>query len=265
MIFHGYDLVGANNTVIKVDENVATEVMCIVRDGEAVLRVNGREVRGHQVKSHLIGPPAGTIVSYQSMKKVLERSAENITCNSGFHGRDLASSVMALKLDMDYSPTFTIRRDPVFGIPVIEGMTVTLECEVDSRPKIDKVTWIRNEATLKSDLQYLVITDVNKNDIGWYQCSTVYKNETFSSIGYFLNVAPSDKSVISPKNSMKRGEEEEEELKQSLRHGDQSSSVYEEGDSNDTFNHNRKALQELPESKVVVCSFSPPAAEYAHP
>jgi hypothetical protein len=60
--------------------------------------------------------------------------------NRTLNGADLSCSahfgVASLILEVHYPPTFTIKRTPGFGIPVIEGMTMELECLVDVYPQV---------------------------------------------------------------------------------------------------------------------------------
>jgi hypothetical protein len=37
---------------------------------------------------------------------------------------------------------------------------------------------------------HLIFDRIRTDDVGWYQCSVSHDGETFSSIGYFLNVKP---------------------------------------------------------------------------
>ena len=91
---------------------------------------------------------------------------------------------------MHYGPSFTIKREPQFGIPVLQGMTVMLGCDVDANPVINATGWLKNEKQLAGTNPVLILRDVNIKDVGWYQCPTTYFGETISSIGYFLNIHP---------------------------------------------------------------------------
>ena len=37
-------------------------------------------------------------------------------------------------IEVHYGPSFTIKREPQFGIPILQGMTVMLGCDVDANP-----------------------------------------------------------------------------------------------------------------------------------
>ena len=108
-------------------------------------------------------------------------------------------------------PSFTIRRIPAFGIPIVEGMTVVLSCDIEIEQssssafsdKDNKVVpkWMKNEIPVDIDdfggsLRQLkgavTIMSMSMSDVGWYQCYTDLEGETYSSIGYFLNVKPSE-------------------------------------------------------------------------
>jgi hypothetical protein len=110
-------------------------------------------------------------------------------------------------------PSFTIRRIPAFGIPVVEGMTVVLSCDIEidqssipissdsEKDNIVNPKWMKNEVPVNDD-DYggrlkdfngaVTIMSVEMSDVGWYQCYTEVDGENYSSIGYFLNVKPSD-------------------------------------------------------------------------
>ena len=40
-------------------------------------------------------------------------------------------------IEVHYGPSFTIKREPQFGIPILQGMTVMLGCDVDANPVIN--------------------------------------------------------------------------------------------------------------------------------
>ena len=98
---------------------------------------------------------------------------------------------------MHYGPSFTIKREPQFGIPILQGMTVMLGCDVDANPVINATGWLKNEKQLPAvGNPVLVLHDVDIKDVGWYQCTTTYYGETISSIGYFLNIHPVENEFL---------------------------------------------------------------------
>ena len=46
-----------------------------------------------------------------------------------------------VKIDVHYAPSFTIKREPQFGIPIIEGMTVMLGKQMEYFCAKAKIKW----------------------------------------------------------------------------------------------------------------------------
>ena len=119
-------------------------------------------------------------VSYQLLNKTVDKSLLNVSCGSTL-----------VKIDVFYPPSFTIKREPQFGYPILQGMTVVLGCDVDANPLVNATGWLKNEKQLNnSGSPGLTLKNVDIKDVGWYQCTTKYLGESYSSIGYFLNVRP---------------------------------------------------------------------------
>ncbi|XP_035744207.1 irregular chiasm C-roughest protein-like isoform X2 [Vespa mandarinia] len=96
----------------------------------------------------------------------------------------------SILLDVQYTPSFAITRLPGFGIPIVEGMSVSLKCEVDSNP-VSTPIWQRDNGLLpveQSDDGWLNFTKITRAESGWYKCYTRHMLGIFTSIGYFLNV-----------------------------------------------------------------------------
>lgn len=74
-------------------------------------------------------PPAGTLFSFHHFPQ-------------GCHADRAGSSFASLRVE--YPPTFTIARTPGFGRQIEEGMTVSLECRADVKPRMDG-HWIKDE------------------------------------------------------------------------------------------------------------------------
>ena len=53
----------------------------------------------------------------------------------------------------------------------------------------------------------MVLEKVSIQDVGWYQCTSKFLGETFSSIGYFLNVHPEQKVTLLEEESLVNVEE----------------------------------------------------------
>ncbi|KAL7287696.1 hypothetical protein TKK_0018089 [Trichogramma kaykai] len=96
----------------------------------------------------------------------------------------------SILLDVQYTPSFAITRIPGFGIPIVEGMSVSLKCEVDSNPSSAPV-WQRNDGAPpveQSDDGWLNFTKISRAEKGWYKCYTRHMLGIYTSIGYYLNV-----------------------------------------------------------------------------
>ncbi|KAF4526207.1 hypothetical protein B566_EDAN001891 [Ephemera danica] len=95
-----------------------------------------------------------------------------------------------LRLDVQYSPSFAISRDPGFGFPLREGLAVSLKCDVDSNPPASPV-WLKDDTdppVPQGPDGFLNFTAISREHIGWYKCSADHLLGRFASIGYFLNV-----------------------------------------------------------------------------
>jgi hypothetical protein len=67
-------------------------------------------------------------------------------------------------------------------------------CEVERKKSFggSNPRWLKDEKAIESTNSSTLLFDrINSEDIGWYQCSINHEGETYSSIGYFLNVKPS--------------------------------------------------------------------------
>nr|CAH7756749.1 unnamed protein product [Callosobruchus chinensis] len=93
-------------------------------------------------------------------------------------------------LNVEYPPSFAISREPGFGIPVREGMPVSLKCEVDANPRAPPI-WLKDDdepPVPQTPEGHLNFSEIRREHSGWYKCITKHQLGRFSSIGYFLNV-----------------------------------------------------------------------------
>ncbi|XP_076330531.1 irregular chiasm C-roughest protein-like [Tachypleus tridentatus] len=104
-----------------------------------------------------------------------------------FHESWPQPSTAGVSLNVLYDPTFSISRIPDFGTPVIEGMFVSLRCDIDSNPPSDPL-WLKEERPQVSPEGYLNFTFITREHAGWYKCITEHLFGYFGSFGYFLNV-----------------------------------------------------------------------------
>ncbi|KAI1303005.1 hypothetical protein HDE_02397 [Halotydeus destructor] len=131
-----------------------------------------------------------------------DHNGKTVTC----HAEHMAWQVPAVtvaSLDVLYEPAFSISREPGFGYPIVEGMSVSLKCIIDANPK-SEAKWIKDgdmnqskyssnqhqvpaEMRTNSDGElYLPAATVNSS--GWYRCATDHRFGHFASFGYYLNV-----------------------------------------------------------------------------
>lgn len=119
------------------------------------------------------------------------------------------TQALSIELDVEFQPEFTISRSPGFGVPIVEGMDVTLRCSVESNPSASPY-WEHNGSRLPDHgrtsapsaaaANPVVISSATATEIrfeairlgseGWYQCSAEHKFGNFSSVGYYLSVKP---------------------------------------------------------------------------
>lgn len=88
------------------------------------------------------------------------------------------------------TPSFAISREPGFGIPIREGMPVSLKCDVDANPRAAPI-WQKDDTSppvQQTPDGFLNFTEIRREHSGWYKCTSRHLLGRFSSIGYFLNV-----------------------------------------------------------------------------
>ncbi|GFQ81114.1 uncharacterized protein TNCT_214681 [Trichonephila clavata] len=128
------------------------------------------------------------------------RSVLALNVTRRVHGKELVCKVhhltwlqaaaVSASLNVLYEPSFSISREPGFGLPLLEDMRVSLRCEVDANPPSDPL-WVRDDGplTVEQDSQgFLNFTPVSHHHAGWYRCTTHHEFGFFASFGYFLNV-----------------------------------------------------------------------------
>lgn len=97
-------------------------------------------------------------------------------------------------------PSFSISREPDFGYPIIEGMALSLKCEIEANPP-SRAKWIKdgdvNQSMYKSRQPPLPdtspegalnISRCTVKNSGWYRCVTDHEFGHFSSFSLYLNI-----------------------------------------------------------------------------
>lgn len=102
-------------------------------------------------------------------------------------------------LPLSDEPAFSLIRDPVFGYPIVEGMSILLRCVIDANPP-SQPQWIRDHSLTPGSSKLtkenlftsldgsLNIASVSFADTGWYRCTTDHSFGHFDSFSYYLNV-----------------------------------------------------------------------------
>ncbi|GFY50454.1 uncharacterized protein TNIN_135631, partial [Trichonephila inaurata madagascariensis] len=137
------------------------------------------------------------------------RSVLALNVTRRVHGKELVCKVhhltwlqaaaVSASLNVLYEPSFSISREPGFGLPLLEDMRVSLRCEVDANPPSDPL-WVRDDGPLtveQDSLGFLNFTPVSHHHAGWYRCTTHHEFGFFASFGYFLNVRTAELPVSS--------------------------------------------------------------------
>lgn len=96
-----------------------------------------------------------------------------------------------LRLNIEYSPDFRLRRWPAWGSPVREGSSVSLLCHVDANPPSNP-TWVKETESGSTEVAssggWVNLTQVTTEDRGWYKCATSHAFGHFASHSVFINV-----------------------------------------------------------------------------
>ncbi|CAG2103435.1 unnamed protein product [Medioppia subpectinata] len=109
--------------------------------------------------------------------------------------------INAYFINTDNVPAFSITRDPGFGYPILEGMPLSLKCDIEANP-LSAAKWHRDSEPSHSNASLpqietqsdgtLYFAHISKADTGWYKCTTEHPFGHFSSFGYYLNVQRGD-------------------------------------------------------------------------
>ncbi|XP_068898366.1 roundabout homolog 3 isoform X2 [Tenebrio molitor] len=121
----------------------------------------------------------------------VQRAHHNATLTCYVHHIALEQPLNAsVLLNVQYTPSFAISREPGFGFPIREGMPVSLKCDVDANPKALPI-WQKDDSSppvQQTPDGFLNFTEIRREHSGWYKCIARHRLGKFSSIGYFLNV-----------------------------------------------------------------------------
>lgn len=189
----------ASNIFIPVKENQALTIECIVEGGNPhpslhwVLEPSehNMDTAPNLVFSEPLTPKTGPMRSEAKIERVV-RQHHNATIMCLVNHVTLLHQTLnaSLLLDVQYTPSFAISRTPGFGIPIVEGIPVSLKCEVDSNPASSPVWQKDNEMppVEQSPDGFLNFSAISRHHSGWYKCTSRHLLTDYSSIGYFLNV-----------------------------------------------------------------------------
>lgn len=226
LIVNDKELLGGNNldATITVKENEMVTFKCLIKGASSPVDYVHWMLDSSQNVSQLsqlmmeYSPQDNNYLTQSVLKLNATKSMnlKSVSCLSN-HQLWLTPMTVTALLNVLYEPSFTISREPGFGVPVSEGMTVILKCEIDSNPSSSPV-WIKdadNKTSAANQLQAgqqlassakeaqgepivldtqddgsLVFQPAQRSDSGWYRCKTENKYGNFSSFGYYLNVRP---------------------------------------------------------------------------
>ncbi|XP_076034224.1 immunoglobulin superfamily member 10-like isoform X2 [Oratosquilla oratoria] len=197
LVYGGAQLAAAARLTTK--EGNALTLHCVVNAGNPAPNVKwilaGRDItKGSQVRSEW-RPSEGQYytVSNVTLGRV-SKEHHNATLACVVQHPALPVPVpVPLRLNIEYSPSFRLRRWPSWGSPLHEGTPVSLLCIVDANP-VSPSSWIKEGAdggTVIGEDGWLNISSASSADRGWYKCSTHHPMGRFASHSVFINVLPS--------------------------------------------------------------------------
>lgn len=191
---------------VTVREKKVINVRCVVE-----VSATGVKVINWFINDQNVTDKSQFLMEYSASKdQYRSESLLTINVTKDFHGKSLSCAchnpawseplVTTAVFDVLYEPSFSITRDPGFGHPIIQGMTVTLKCEVEANPW-SQPSWIKDlsqsnisiadmeSPPLRTDDEgSFTIISAKVSDSGWYRCVTDQESRQFSSFGYFLNI-----------------------------------------------------------------------------
>ncbi|XP_068083825.1 CD166 antigen homolog [Anabrus simplex] len=177
------------NVFLPVTEGAALSVWCVAEGGHPPPKLFWRLYMSNPTPQL---NTTNTKVAHQYVRsearitRVL-RAHHNSTITCLVHHVTLPDPLNAtLLLDVQYTPSFVITREPGFGFPLVEGIPVSLKCDVDSNPPSNPV-WVKDDGpppVTQSVDGFLNFSAISREHSGWYKCTS----REFSSIGYFLSV-----------------------------------------------------------------------------
>ncbi|XP_068086502.1 nephrin-like [Anabrus simplex] len=186
----------AGNLFLPVMEDSVLSVWCVAEGGHPPPELSWKLSVGSPAP-HLLQPkstlnttsskdPHQHVRSEARLTRVL-RAHHNATITCLVHHMTLPEPLnVSIRLDVHYVPSFVISREPGFGFPLIEGIAVSLKCDVESNPPSNPI-WIKDDGRLliqQSLDGFLNFSSIRREHRGWYKCTS----GDYSSIGYFLNV-----------------------------------------------------------------------------
>ncbi|KAL1517684.1 hypothetical protein ABEB36_001419 [Hypothenemus hampei] len=191
------------NPFIPVKENADLTVSCVVDEGNpkatltweltlgsmALLDVPELPLEVLNLTETVVDQKVGVRNDAHMAKVLRAHHNATLTCFARHIALEIPLNVSVL-LNVQYTPSFAISREPGFGFPIREGMPVSLKCDVDSNPKA-KPIWQKDDGdppVMQSPNGFLNFTEIKREHSGWYKCMARHMLGPFSSIGYFLNV-----------------------------------------------------------------------------
>ncbi|XP_031355751.1 sialic acid-binding Ig-like lectin 14 [Photinus pyralis] len=191
------------NLFIPVKENTDLTVSCVVDSGNPKPTLSWELALGSLVLQDVPEVPYHALNFTETIREQrvgarsdarlerVMRTHHNATLTCLVNHIALKQPVnVSLLLDVQYTPSFAISREPGFGIPIREGMPVSLKCDVDSNPRAAPL-WQKddtNPPVQQTPDGFLNFTEIRREHSGWYKCTSRHLLGRFSSIGYFLNV-----------------------------------------------------------------------------
>lgn len=245
LIVNDKELLGGNNldATITVKENELVSFKCLIKGASTPVDYvhwmldSSQNVTDQSELRLEYSQQDGSYLTQSTLRLNATKSMnlKSVSCLSN-HRLWLTPMTVTAFLNVLYEPSFTISREPGFGMPVSEGMTVILKCEIDSNPGSAPI-WIKdadnktaaaaNQALMSQQQQVtssgressgepilldtqedgsVVFSPAQRSDSGWYRCKTENKYGNFSSFGYFLNVRASSGSQPAPANANHHGQ-----------------------------------------------------------